>query len=373
MTGLAPAAGRSGLADDRVVEARPGVVVAVPGLNGGVDEAARHLFGDRSITDRLAVTTLVTRGGRPWLAPVVLAGALARLVGWHRRGRVEVLHLNVSSRGSAYRKLALGRVARAVGLPYVIQLHGGGFERFHAELGDRSRRVVERFFADAAHVCVLGEPFRRLVEDQLGVPADRVSVVRNAVAVPVGEPATDRSGPPMILFTGRLGPGKGTPELVEALGRLADLSWTAVLVGDGEVDATRRRVQALGLDDRVEVRGWQSRAAVSELLDAASIFVLPSHLEALSVSLLEAMAAGLCCVATPVGAHPEIVTDGIDGLLIEPGDVAALQQALTVALTDRSLRLRLGRQARSTVETTCSTAVVADQLSAIYDRVLARS
>ncbi|MEM9561884.1 MAG: glycosyltransferase family 4 protein [Actinomycetota bacterium] len=348
------------------------IVVAVPGLQGGVDEATRHLFGDRSVTDHWGVTTLVTRGRRPVLAPVVLVGALARLVGWHRRGRVELLHLNVSSRGSAYRKLAVARVARTIGLPYVIQLHGGGFERFHADLGSRTRRIIDRFFAEAAHVFVLGEPFRRLVEDQVGVPAERVSVLRNAVSVPPDERADERPEPPMILFTGRLGPGKGTPELVEALGRLAGLSWTAVLVGDGAVEETSAQVAALGLDDRIEVRGWQSRTVVSDLLDTASIFVLPSHLEALSVSLLEAMAAGLCCVATPVGAHPEIMTDGVDGLLVEPGDVAALEKALTLALTDAVLRLRLGREARSTVEARCSTPVVADRLSTVYDRVLAR-
>lgn len=353
-----------------------GIAVAVPGLTGGVDEAARHLFGDRAVTGRWAPRLLVTRGQRPTLAPLVLVRSVMTLVGWRLTGRVRLLHLNMSSKGSAARKMVLATVARLIGLPYVIQVHGGGFAAFYDGLPGWARRPVRAVFRGARHVFVLGIPFRHLVEDTIGVDPVRVSILRNAVPLPTrsaDERPDPGDGTPLVLFTGRLGAGKGVPELIEALGSVADLPWRAVLAGDGDVEGTRAAVTDLGLADRIDVRGWQSRQTVSGLLASADVFVLPSHLEALSVALLEAMADGVCCIATPVGAHGEVVTDEENGLLVEPGDQRALSEALRRALSDSALRQRLGRAARRTIEETCSTEVVADELSSVYEEILSWS
>lgn len=348
------------------------VVVAAPGLKGGVDEAVGHLFGGPAVARHWSVRVVITRGERPLLAPVVLAAAVLRLAWWRVTGGVDLVHLNVSSKGSAARKMLLGATADLLAVPYVIQLHGGGFAAFYGRLGPRAQGLVRRFFRRADHVFVLGRPFEELATGPLEVDPGRVSVLRNAVAVDEVEIDVDRgSGPdePLILFTGRLGPGKGTPELIEALGRLADLRWRAVLAGDGQVEATAERVRELGLEGRIEVRGWQSRPVVADLLAAASIFVLPSHTEALSVALLEAMAAGVSSVATPVGAHGEVLVDGENGLMVTPGDVDELTDQLRRLITDPDLRARLGARARVTIGETCSTEVVAAELLATYDLV----
>lgn len=320
---------------------------------------------------RWQVTMVVTKGSRGAIAPLVFGVALARLVIRSIGGRADLLHLNVSSRGSTVRKLIVGSVARLVGVPYVIQLHGGGFDGFYRDLPGPAKAAVRWFFRGAGQVFVLGEPFRRLVRDDVGIDESRIAILRNAVTMPE-QPSTLAAGDeiPMVLFTGRIGPGKGVPELLDALSRLAETPWRAVIAGDGDSAGTRSRVSELGLADRVDVRGWQSRTQVAELLAEASVFVLPSHLEALSVSLLEAMAEGLCCIATPVGAHGEIVDHEVNGLLVSPGDIDDLADALEAALTDSDLRARLGAAARARIAATCSTEVVADQLSATYERML---
>lgn len=346
-------------------------MVAVPGLAGGVDEAARHLFADSDLRSRWTVHVLTTKGRRGWAAPIVLTVALFRLCALRARGRADLLHLNLSSRGSSLRKLIVGRVARLLRVPYVIQLHGGGFEVFHANLPGWGRRLLGDFFADAEHVFVLGAPFQELVTDVIGVPEERVSILRNAVALPPPREGPRGAASPRVLFTGRLGRNKGTFDLVEALSGIRHLDWTAVLAGDGEVDTVRARVAEAGLADRVTVLGWQPRPAIEELLGSASIFVLPSYLEALSVSLLEAMAAELCCIATAVGAQGEIVRHEDNGLLVAPGDVAGLSSALARAVIDGDLRARLGQRARATVAGSCSTGVVVSELTERYERTLA--
>ena len=104
----------------------------------------------------------------------------------------------------------------------------------------------------------------------------------------------------------------------------------------------------LGLAGRVHFLG--QRDDIPDLLAALDIFVLPSHSEGVSLALLEAMAAGLPVIATAVGGLPEVVTDGVNGLLIPPQDPEALAQALARLLDDPALAKKLGENARQHVE-----------------------
>ena len=134
------------------------------------------------------------------------------------------------------------------------------------------------------------------------------------------------AGPPHLVFLGHLSARKGVPELLEALASpaLAALPWRATLAGGGPVDEFRARAAALGLADRVAFPGWIDQPAASALCAAADILVLPSHAEGLAMSVLEGLAHGLAVVATPVGAHAEVIEPEQSGLLVPPGDVAAL-------------------------------------------------
>ena len=120
-----------------------------------------------------------------------------------------------------------------------------------------------------------------------------------------------------------------------------------VLVGAGPLEGDLRRLaRQLGIDERVAMLG--SRDDVAELLAGFDAFVLSSRHEGLPIALLEAMAAGVACVATRVGGVPEVITDGVDGLLVEAGDPSALALAVARLLDDEELRVALGEQARAT-------------------------
>jgi len=138
------------------------------------------------------------------------------------------------------------------------------------------------------------------------------------------------------------------PELLEALASpaLAGLPWRATLAGGGPVEEFRARAAALGLAERVAFPGWIDQAAASALCAGADIMVLPSHAEGLAMSVLEGLAHGLAVVATPVGAHAEVIEPEKSGLLTPPGDVAALAAALARVVGDPALRERLGAGAR---------------------------
>jgi glycosyltransferase involved in cell wall biosynthesis len=143
-----------------------------------------------------------------------------------------------------------------------------------------------------------------------------------------------------------------------------------VLVGSGPLDADLRRlVTTLGLGANVVFAG--SRGDVPELLPAFDVFALSSRFEGLPIALLEAMATGLPCVATRVGGIPEVITDGRDGLLVEPGDAVRLAEALTALLDDPVRRDEIGRHAVRRAGDFEVTGAIR-QIERVYDEALGR-
>ena len=306
-------------------------------------------------------------------SPFHLAKVAMWLAGGRFSGTLDLMHLNVAGRGSTLRKLALSELAGALSLPTIVHLHDNDYRR---DLGRRGRFVhhlVRRMFERARRVIVLGERDRRTVEDVIGVPSERVVTLHNAVPDPGPPPdRAARAGACRIVFLGHLDDRKGVPELLAAMARpeLRRRRWHLDLAGAGDVERFRADGARLGLADRVSLHGWVSVARVADICREADLFVLPSHAEGQAMSLLEAMAHGLAIVTTPVGAHLEAVTPGVEALLVLPGDVAALAHALTRLIDDQGLRLRLGAAARARYATGFTIDRYAARLAGLYREAL---
>jgi glycosyltransferase involved in cell wall biosynthesis len=122
--------------------------------------------------------------------------------------------------------------------------------------------------------------------------------------------------------------------------------WRATLAGGGSIDEFRKSAKELGILDRLCFPGWLDEAGVSALCADADVLVLPSYAEGLAMSVLEGLSHGLAVITTPVGAHPEVIEPDVSGILVPPGDVAALADALVRVIEDENLRNRLARGAR---------------------------
>ena len=169
-----------------------------------------------------------------------------------------------------------------------------------------------------------------------------------------------------IMYLGRLGEAKGADTLLEALARLPARRWTAALAGDGDIAKYRRLAARLDLADATAFPGWLDEQATRELLIDSHVHVLPSKAEGLPMALLEAMAAGVATVATPVGAVPEVIQHRETGLLVPVGDVDALTASIAELLDDDALRLRLAVAARSAWEGKYNIDAYADALTTIW-------
>jgi colanic acid/amylovoran biosynthesis glycosyltransferase len=170
-----------------------------------------------------------------------------------------------------------------------------------------------------------------------------------------------------IVCVARLEPVKGHSVLIDAFARIASAGRPVelLLVGDGRLRATlRRRIQALGLEGLVTCTGVVDNGTLPYLLQTADVFALASYAEGVPVALMEAMASGLPCVATRVNGVPELLVHARSGLLVAPGDVAALASALNVLIDGPRLRARLGEAGRRDVAANYDASMNADRMAA---------
>jgi len=328
------------------------VLVATPGGGagqGGIDRmmAALRTEAERQHQPDLHIRFGASRGlGHIGFSVWHMSVFIVRMLVLRLGGRLDVLHLNLGIQGSTWRKLILAGVAQIIHVPYVLHLHGAQYQEFWTDAPTRRNRATAWLFAHAAQVIVLGTPWQKFVLSRVPQIGSRIVIVPNAAPRPA---LPHRGGGDLvhILFLGRIGDRKGVPQLGEALSRMrGDPSWRATIAGDGHVEAARAKAKEAGLDDRVQIPGWVGPDQVAELLANADIMVLPSFNENLPISVIEAMAAGLAVVATPVGAVEDIITDDVNGLLVPPGDVDALTVALQRLVADPQLRARLGKAAQ---------------------------
>jgi glycosyltransferase involved in cell wall biosynthesis len=275
------------------------------------------------------------------------------------------------------------------GCPVVSTVHGSNFLPFGSEGLHRARRhALSLTYRAVYRFCdrVIA-PSRALVDDLSGrpgirVPAARIVVVPNGLDIEstrarassavLPASVSARMPAPMIACVANMFAIKGQEWLVRALPEvLASVPQAIlVLVGDGESRASiERLVKDLGVTDRVVFTGSLENPLA--IVERADVIVLPSLSEGLPIALLEAMALGRAVVASRVGGIPEVIQDGVSGLLVPPSDPAALSKALSRLLLDADLRIGIGVAARSVVERDWSSVQMIARTTAVYEDVLA--
>lgn len=298
---------------------------------------------------RLAVASWL-RGA--WLGPE------ARALG------AEHLHAHFASGAN----LAALVAARLMGVPFSFTIHA-------VDLYARPVRLCQTLKA-ASFAVTISEYNRRHVASLCGQAlAWRIHIVRAGIdTAPLAELARAPGPVPLILSVGRLVEKKGHRYLIEAAGLLRDqgIDCRTLIVGDGPLRAELAAlVEQLGLGDRLTLEPPVTQERLRELYATADVFALPCVIAAdgdrdgIPVSLMEAMAAGLPVVSTPISGIPELVDDAV-GCLVTPNDPLDLARALANLLADPAKRLALGEAARERVRQQFDVARSAEQLERLF-------
>ena len=286
--------------------------------------------------------------GFPWPGDATRAAARTRLLAVPAGRTIVVDGLALGVLPEAASELTdRNRLLAAVHHPLALE---SGLTAERAESLRRSERAA---LASAHGVIVTSAATARLVISDYDVPAERVTVARpgNDRAPPAQNRSVRRDAVVQLLSVGAVVPRKGFDVLIAALANLTDLPWRLTIAGD----LTRDRNTAVqlkadiahrGLGERVVTPGAVSLERLAALYAEADVFVLASHFEGYGMAYAEAVAHGLPVIGSNAGAIPETVPPDA-GLLVPPGNVAALAQALHSVITDSDLRQRLARAAHA--------------------------
>lgn len=366
---------------------------------GGVESHVRHIARELRRTGTTVEVWAVDRGEHlgvteldgtvvrhlPTPMPARSGRALASFAvsaprAWHawraawRAFRPELLHVQCFGPNGVY-AAALGR---RTGTPLVLSSHGETFTDDHDAFGTSAllREGLRRTIALAAATTGCSEQVLDDLRERFGLVGG--SVVPNGVGpVPTAPPtgtvpdALDLPDGPVVLGVGRLEVTKGFDLLVEAFAGVdADLGATLVLGGAGsQREALRAHGDRLGLGERLRLVGALDEAGVHAWMGRADVVVMPSRREAFGIVALEAWRAGAPLVATSLGGPASFVTDGVDGLVVDPVDTGALAEAVESLLRDPQRRAALGAAGRTSARR-YSWSVVAEAYQAVYAQVL---
>jgi glycosyltransferase involved in cell wall biosynthesis len=347
----------------RVLQFGPGL-----GVRGGISSV------EQLICDYLAPYVTIRHVSTMEEGSVLTrAAAFARAVKALQRALASpeptIFHLHFASRGSTLRKMILATMVARAGRPLVLHAHGGGFDRFHAGLPAGLRHRINACLQRANVFIALSQHWRDFYVDTCELSPAQVTVLPNPVRWNPEMPIRSAHARVQFLTLGRISAGKGSFDLIRAFAALPPALRARarlVLAGDGDVEGARRMAAPLG--DAAVVHSWVGAAERDRLLAESDVFVLPSHAEGLPMALLEAMAAGLPSIVTPVGGIPEVFTHKAEGLFVAPGRVAELTAAMTQMLGDDAERLAAGRRAHARARA-LDVHVYARRLGDIYQRI----
>lgn len=282
-------------------------------------DASRRLFrcGWHLLFSRVDTVLVFTNFSVLSLAEKGLVLILGRLLGKHVVVSFR-FHPHLPRRGQFWYRLYLKQVCRA------------------------TRRIICQSHLAAAELVKL-----------VDVPSEKIEIVHNWIdtrrfatsGLAADKPRDRADALVQLIYVGWMHPKKGVQFLMPAIHLLAQRrrDFRLILCGAGDLlESMQNSARELGIEPFVEFRGWVKNEVVNQLLNEADIFVLPSLAEGMPNSLLQAMACGLPVVTTNVSSIPAIVTDGLNGRLIEPGSAAAICEALDDLIADPQRRAQMG-------------------------------
>jgi glycosyltransferase involved in cell wall biosynthesis len=346
---------------------------------GGAERVLLELSPHMGSTEFVAVA--VHLGGGEMLRPLEEAGVAPRVLvqspldpRWvsrlrhvARRERVDLIHAHLPVPGTGARLAGLGS-----GIPIVYTEHST-WEAFHPLT--RWANALTYGLNDAV-IAVSQTVEQSIIRSRLGRrQLDRITTIMNGidaaqVVADGNHPVADVPAGSYGSVIGWVRPDKGADVLIEAAAsiRREFPDRTCVLIGEGGVASVRQQARSLGLQTVVSFLGrrMDARAVMAHL----EVVVIPSRREGLPLVLLEAMALGRPVVAAAVGGIPEVIRDGVNGLLVPPEDPAAIAEAVARLLRDPALRARLGGSAAEAVEGKWNVRTTARSYDLLYRQVL---
>lgn len=325
--------------------------------NGGMVTVMKQIV-DSEIAHKYKVIHIATYiYGRKYL---LLFSAICKILIAKIKYKVDLAHIHMASYGSFYRKSILINLCRILKIKIIIHIHGACFNKFYNGVLDKKKKYIIKTLNKAEKVIVLSESWKEFFKDI--IEENKIEVLYNSVKIPEKETKSRKEGH-TALFLGRIGERKGVYDLLKVASKVPNIK--IIIAGDGETEKARSIVKEQNLEN-VTILNWIDEKEREEYLNKVDMYILPSYDEGLPMSVLEAMSYSLPVITTNVGGIPELIEDGTNGILINPGDREALEKAILKISNDEKFRKQLGKNAYNTINKKFNLNKYLEKLNEIY-------
>lgn len=282
---------------------------------------------------------------------------------------INIVHIHSASNGSFIRKSIVLLVTKTFSRKVILHIHGGSFKEYVASSGIRSKYIIAILNMSDAVIC-LSDEWKYYFNNQLGL--NNVKVLSNPIELPELANREKESDQIELLFLGAVVPTKGIFDLLEYLSTNKYFKTGRIRLhigGEGEINHLNMLLQQHGISGSVVQHGWVENEAKSRLMNMMDIFILPSHIEALPMSILEAMSYAKPVISTRVGGIPSLVKEQYNGWLYNPSHMQQLDIIFDEIFVDKTKLQIYGNNSRAEA-LKYDIRTVSAKLNSIYTDVL---
>lgn len=246
--------------------------------------------------------------------------------------QVKIVHIHTASKFSFRRSSWFVSLAKLFHKKIILHVHGGGFKDYYANYADFAKRT----FGKCDLVVVLTDAWADWFRTEVGI--DHIKVVPNVIPKPSKCENVKKDGKFNVLFLGLINDQKGIFDLIDAIKTNCErlkVYFELHVAGNGEVERLKNEILVNHLEDLVKYEGWVDSSGKHSLLCLCDALILPSYIEGLPLSILEAMSYRKPVISTPVGGIPSMIENGVNGFLIEPGNGPAFIEKILFLIEHR--------------------------------------
>ena len=283
---------------------------------------------------------------------------------------VKIVHIQGAAFASFERNVFFVKVGKLFGKKVVMHMHCADFESYYNP-SKHKQRIVDTINACDLYL-VLSDSWKQYFES-IGVKSNIIKVLNNTITPPVTKRVKRSTDILNLLYLGVIGQRKGIYDILNALKDNKEMFEGKVVLrigGNQEEEKLQACINEYGLQGMVKFEGFVSGEKKIECLNWADVYILPSFNEGLPIGILEAMSYRHPIISTPVGGIPEVVKDGVNGIMVKPGNVQEIAKAISAFVGDKKLVEEYGMHSIELVKPYLPETVFA-ALSEMYSHLIA--
>lgn len=296
---------------------------------------------------------------------------LCKFIFFCATGQVALAHIHMSERGSCTRTEILVTICELFKVKVIIHSHGGEIEPYYFSLNEAKKKRFDRTMNKAEHIIVLTDGqisfWSKIVSN------DKIYILPNCVSISHEQKKDYFSdGKINLLFLGLISESKGIFDLINAINMLKEGGYSEIMLrigGNGEIGKVSNMVKEMNIESNVKILGWINEPEKQMLFEKSDVLILPSHFESFGIVLIEAMAHKLAVICGDKGYSKEIVSDGIDGFVIESGNSYDLADKIKRFYNNNNIS-NFGNNGYEKVVQKYSDKVVLGRLRQLYQNLL---